>query len=84
MNNTIRLCDLKIGEVASILKISPENRIKDRLFDIGLIEGTAVGCLFRSPSGGMGAYLIRGACIAIRDGDVGDVLAERRDENGSD
>ncbi len=84
MNNTIRLCDLKIGEVARVQKIPPENRIRDRLSAIGLIEGTTVRCLFKSPMGGMRAYLIRGACIAIRDEDVSDISAERRDKNGSD
>lgn len=80
MNNTIRLCDLGAGEVARVIEISPENRIKERLFDIGLIEGTLVRCLFKSPHGGMRAYLIRGACIAIRDVDICDVLTERSEK----
>lgn len=45
--------------------------IKSRLYDIGLIEGTEVTCVGRSPSGGIAAFLIRGAVIAIRDEDSG-------------
>ena len=76
-NNTIRLCDLKLGEIARVSEISPCNRIRQRLFDIGLIEGTEVKCVCLSPSGGMRAYLIRGASVAVRDEDLCDVMAER-------
>ena len=76
-NNMIKLCDLKLGEAARVTKISPNNRIRRRLIDIGLIEGTKVSCVCLSPTGGMRAYLIRGASVAIRDEDICDVFAER-------
>lgn len=42
--------------------------------DIGLIEGTPVECLQKSPSGDPVAYLIRGAVIALRREDSGRVM----------
>ena len=34
--------------------------------DLGLVRGTRVTCVTRSPAGDPGAYLIRGALIALR------------------
>jgi len=48
-----------------------------RLIDLGLIRGTRVTCIARSPSGDPCAYLIRGALIALRRGDAQDVRLER-------
>ena len=77
-SNIIKLCELNLGEVARVTEISQTNRIRRRLLDIGLIEGTVVRCVCLSPSGGMRAYLIRGTAVAVRDEDLCDVLAERR------
>lgn len=44
-----------------------------RLRDLGLIEGTRVECLMKSPLGDPSAYLIRGAVIALRRSDAGEV-----------
>jgi ferrous iron transport protein A len=84
MNKTIRLCDLRDGEVASVKEIYPKCRIRQRLFDVGLIEGTRVECVFKSPIGGMKAYLIRGAVIAIRDEDCQSVSVDTEDSYGTD
>ena len=58
---------------AIICKNDASDRIKDRLYDIGLIEGTEVKCVGRSPCGGISAFLIRGAVIALRDEDSGHI-----------
>lgn len=52
--------------------------MRRRLLDIGLVEGTEVECLGRSPGGDPSAYLIRGAVIAVRAEDARKVLIERR------
>ena len=67
MNDIYKLCDLKVGECAKIVCVSPESHIKRRLCDIGLIEETPVRCVAQSPCRDMKAYLIRGAVVAIRD-----------------
>ena len=84
MNEIIKLCDLKVGEVAKVVEILPENRIRGRLFDLGLTENTEIQCLFKSPTGGMRAYLIRGACIALRDEDAAAVLVIGGNGDGVD
>mgnify|MGYP001181001857 CR=1 FL=1 len=51
--------------------------VRRRLLDIGLVEGTEVECVGRSPGGDPAAYLIRGAVIAIRDADAAGILVSR-------
>ena len=47
---------------------------QQRFQEIGLIEGTQVECLQKSPAGDPVAYLIRGAVIALRAEDSATVL----------
>lgn len=63
------LCDMKVGNKAIVKKIVANDNIKRRLLDIGLIEGTNVECVLKSPFNDPTAYLIRGAIIAIRKED---------------
>ena len=44
------------------------------------MKNTEIKCLFNSPTGGMRAYLIRGACVALRDEDAATVLVDAADE----
>ena len=44
--------------------------MRRRLQDIGLIRGTSVECVGRSPLGDPAAFRIRGAVIALRDSDT--------------
>lgn len=66
----VRLCSLRVGESAVVTALTVPGEMRRRLLDIGLIEGTPVCCLGRSPGGSLGAYGIRGAVIAIRDSDA--------------
>ncbi len=76
----MRLCELKAGQRARVTALNSVGAMRRRLLDIGLIEGTVVECIGRSPGGDPAAYLIRGAVIAIRDCDSADILVESRDE----
>lgn len=67
------LCDMKIGDKAIVKKGETNENIKRRLLDIGLIEGTKVECLLKSPLQDPTAYLIRGAIIAIRKDDCKEI-----------
>ena len=51
-----------------------DTSMRRRLQDIGLIEGTKVECIQKSPSGDPIAFLIRGAVIALRREDSSSVL----------
>ncbi|HOJ48578.1 MAG TPA: FeoA family protein [Bacillota bacterium] len=68
------LKDLEEGQTARVKKLLSEGGIRRRLLDIGLIEGTEVECLQKSPAGDPVAYLIRGAVIALRSEDSCKVL----------
>ncbi|MCL2884314.1 MAG: ferrous iron transport protein A [Oscillospiraceae bacterium] len=70
---SIPLHTLPCGRSATVLHISDGCRIRRRLQDIGLIEGTPVRALFAAPSGDPVAYAIRGAVIALRRGDAAQV-----------
>jgi len=74
MNNIISLKDLKQGQKARVKSILSTGSIRRRLLDIGLIEGTEVECLLKSPAGDPIAYLIRGAVIALRSEDSSNIL----------
>ena len=74
--NVITLHSLKEGSRARVLSLLSEGSMRRRLQDIGLIEGTPVLCLQRSPSGDPIAYLIRGAVIALRSEDSSKVIVE--------
>jgi ferrous iron transport protein A len=70
------LSTLREGEHAIIHSIRLEETMRRRLQDLGLIEGTQVECLQKSPSGDPVAYLIRGAAIALRSRDTGDIYIQ--------
>lgn len=68
------LKDLKKGQKAKVKSLLSTGSIRRRLLDIGLIEGTVIECLQKSPAGDPTAYLIRGAVIALRVEDCCNVL----------
>ena len=74
MNIERSLFSLSEGMCARVTQLRNDGSMRRRLQDLGLIEGTRVECLQRSPSGDPTAYLIRGAVIAIRAADCRDVL----------
>ena len=65
---TLNLLEQGLVGVVDDLAVDGEQR--RRLQDIGLIEGTSVTCLQKSPGGDPVAYLIRGAVIALRQDDA--------------
>lgn len=64
------LSTLQIGQSALVAEIEAEPAMRRRLLDIGLIQGTRVTCVAKSPAGDPAAYLIRGAVIALRGCDA--------------
>ena len=67
----LRLNELAPGGVGRV-----EGAMRRRLLELGLVAGTRVRCLGRSPLGDPSAYEIRGAVIALRDRDSAGVLVE--------
>lgn len=74
MNTKVSLNTLKEGQSARVESIVARGSMRRRLQDIGLISGTRVTCLGRSPFGDPSAFLIRGAAIALREEDSRNIL----------
>lgn len=70
MCDSLNLSALPPGESAYVTSIGTGPDMARRLTDLGLIPGTRVTCLIRSPAGDPRAYLIRGALIALRNSDA--------------
>lgn len=77
MLETIDLAALDAGESAVVETVGGADAMRRRLMDLGLIDGTRVTCLGKSPAGDPAAYLIRGAVIALRGADAAAVTARR-------
>ncbi len=75
-SHTTTLDRLYVGSTAIVKELLNTGSIRRRLQDLGLVEGTAVQCLQKSPCGDPIAYLIRGAVIAIRSEDSSNILVE--------
>ena len=70
MSESFALDHLSVGQSAYVTDIRNEPSMRRRLADLGLILGTRVTCLCRSPAGDPCAYLIRGAVVALRGRDA--------------
>lgn len=64
--NIVKLSEIEVGKRAKVVKVHSEGFSKQRLLDLGLVEGTIVEVLRRSAFGDPTAFLIRGSCIALR------------------
>ena len=71
--STLSLNTLPVGRSARVSSVEAEPAMRRRLFDLGLIPGTQVTCMAKSPAGDPAAYLIRGAVIALRGRDAAGV-----------
>lgn len=58
---------LEEGRWGRVVRLDTKGSMRRRLQDIGLVEGTMVRCLRKSPYGDPVAFLIRGAVIALRN-----------------
>ena len=68
------LNNIPIGGMCSVLSVSGSADMKRRLYDIGLVKGTSVMCLGKSPLGDPHSYLIRGCVIALRSDDCKNII----------
>ena len=68
---------LKIGEQAKVVAINCQGFLRTRLADLGLLPGTLIEPIMRSPMGDPVAYSVRGSVIAIRREDAAMIEVER-------
>ncbi len=74
-----RLSSLEMGESRTCVGISPacQGLQRRRLLDLGLVPGTEVEAVMKSPTGDPTGYRIRGAVIALRS-DQADLIRVQR------
>lgn len=77
MNNVNSLDEIQPGEQAELTAVAVKPAIRRRLIDIGLVEGTKIECVGKSPFGDPKAFLVRGAVIAIRSEDCRNILIKK-------
>ena len=70
LNEVALDCDAKINE----LRIKSD--IKHRLMDLGIIKGSIIKPVFKSPSGDPVAYLVKGTVIALREQTTSKIFVE--------
>lgn len=83
MDQPWNLAALGEGESGYVVSVSTHPALKHRLQDLGLIPGTRVTCMARSPAGDPCAYLIRGALIALRQADAREIALRPWDQRGA-
>ncbi len=68
--NTISLNKLPMNSTATVEYINCNNEFRQRMLDLGIIKGSKIIPVLKSPSGDPIAYEIRGSIIAIRKEDA--------------
>lgn len=68
MKNT-SLSELDIDKCATISSLDCDGDLRRRLLDLGLIKGTNIKAILKSPMGNPIAYEVRGTTIALRKED---------------
>ncbi len=76
-DNICTLSSLKKNESGQVIYLENEGALRRRLQDIGIINGTQIECIGKSPFGDPKAYLIRGAQIALRNADAVKIKIEK-------
>ncbi len=79
-----RLNELKEGEAATVVRLENTGSIRRRLQDIGLVPGSKVRCLMKSPLGDPVAYDVCGAVIAIRHEEAAEIFVAKGVKDGTD
>lgn len=69
MDNKCTLDMLPLNESAVVEYIDCNEKLKNRLFDFGIIENSIITPVFNSPFSDPRAYLIKNSVIALRNND---------------
>lgn len=68
--NKIHLNTLPINTSGEVVTLNCNGSIRRRLLDLGIVKGTMITPILKSPSGDPTAFLIRGSTIALRKEDA--------------
>ena len=73
----MKLCDLKNGEGAKIVKIGRIGELKKRLVDMGVTAGEIIKLERNAPLGDPQEYIVKATGIAIRKEDAKNIEVEK-------
>ena len=73
----MKLCDLKNGEKAKIVKIGKIGELKKRWVDMGITAGEIIKLERNAPLGDPQEYIIKSTGIAIRKEDAKNIEVEK-------
>lgn len=73
MIQTVSLSSLAPGQRGTVVELPGGSSLRRRLEDLGLVPGTEVACVGRSPLGDPSAFFFRGTVVALRRADAGNV-----------
>lgn len=76
----MKLCELKNGERAKIVKIGKLGELKKRLIDMGVTAGEIIKLERNAPLGDPQEYIVKGTGIAIRKEDAKNIEVEKINE----
>ena len=62
--------ELPVGDECRVVGTAFRGSGKRRMLDLGIVRGTKVKALHKSPCGDPVAYMIRGAVLAVRGSDA--------------
>lgn len=71
----LTLNQLNIGDKAKVLCVY-ESDLKKRFKEIGILNGSYIECLYKSPFSDPRVYLVKGTFISIRNEDASTILVE--------
>lgn len=69
MKNVKDLSKVELNKEVKVKKINCNGNIKRRILDLGMIEGTKIKPVLKSPLGDPTAYEVRGSIISLREED---------------
>jgi ferrous iron transport protein A len=69
----LSLSDLAIGSSGRVNSIELAGLLRRRILDLGIIPGTVIECIRKSPAGDPTAYFVRGTMIALRSDDASQI-----------
>jgi len=72
----IPLSSLPIGKKAIVYKTNYLDSESHKMLDLGILEGTHITPLYKSPFGNPTAYSIRGGIFALRDETAKNILVK--------
>lgn len=70
------LAELPLGQSGRVRCLRAGAGMGRRLMDLGFTPGTEAACVLAAPGGGMRAYRVRGAVIALRRREAQTIILE--------